>query len=72
MSLLCRTFVVSNAIQTIDNYLLFEIHLTRRKFAMKATYKQDLNNKHLRWDLPITEEIQRWFACMGKNQLCTI
>ena len=40
-SLLCRTFVASNAIQTIDvpdvipKYLLFEMHLTRRKFDVR-------------------------------------
>ena len=50
-SLLCRTFVASNAIQTIDNemlyliishYLLFELHLTQRKFDIRATYKLGL------------------------------
>ncbi len=47
-SLLCRTYVASNAIQAIDNemlyliishYLFFELHLTRHKFDIRATYK---------------------------------
>ena len=43
MSLSCRNFVASNAIQTIENEC-DELDSTRRKFDTRATYKQDLTS----------------------------